>query len=107
MCGRTRPLREAFDATMGAMSTTDADWTTQVNKMLQAIDEEPAIYLMVRPMLLPQGPIEDFHLVTSSNRAKPCNRSTSFGMHEGIAFMPALGGDVGSAEREAFDLELA
>jgi len=28
-------------------------------------------------------------------------------MHEGIAFMPALGGDGGSAEREAFDLELA
>jgi hydrogenase-4 component J len=46
--GHTRPLREAFDATMGDMSTTEADWTTQVDKMLQAIDEEPAIYLMVR-----------------------------------------------------------
>ena len=46
--GHTQPLREAFDAATGAMSATEAGWTAQVNKMLQTIDEEPAIYLMVR-----------------------------------------------------------
>ena len=46
--GHTRPLREALNAAMGAMPATEAGWTAQVNEMLQTIDEEPAIYLMVR-----------------------------------------------------------
>jgi hypothetical protein len=46
--GHTRLLREALDATTAAMSATEAGWTAQVNEMLQAIDEEPALYLMVR-----------------------------------------------------------
>jgi len=46
--GHTRLLREALDATRAAISSTEAGWTAQVKEMLQAIDEEPAIYLMVR-----------------------------------------------------------
>ena len=46
--GHTRLLREAFDAGTGAMSDTEARWTAQLQQMLQAIDEEPAIYVMVR-----------------------------------------------------------
>ena len=46
--GHTRLLREALDAATAAMSATEAGWTAQVNEMLQAIDEEPALYLMVR-----------------------------------------------------------
>jgi hypothetical protein len=30
------------------MSATETDWTARVSQMLQAIDEEPTIYLMVR-----------------------------------------------------------
>jgi hypothetical protein len=46
--GHTRFLRVALDAATGGMSTTEADWTARVSQMLQAIDEEPTIYLMVR-----------------------------------------------------------
>ena len=44
----TRLLREALDAGAGAMSAAETDWTARVSEMLQAIDEEPTIYLMVR-----------------------------------------------------------
>jgi hypothetical protein len=33
---------------MDTMSATEAGSTAKINKMLQPIDEEPAIYLMVR-----------------------------------------------------------
>jgi hypothetical protein len=46
--GHTRLLGKAFDAGMAAMSATEAGWTALVQQMFQAIDEEPAIYLMVR-----------------------------------------------------------
>ena len=46
--GHTRLLEKAFDAGIAAMSATEAGWTALVQQMLQAIDEEPAIYLMVR-----------------------------------------------------------
>ena len=46
--GHTRLLGKAFDAGLAAMSATEAGWTALVLQMLQAIDEEPTIYLMVR-----------------------------------------------------------
>jgi hypothetical protein len=46
--GHTELLRAALDASGGTMSATETDWTARVSEMLQAIDEEPAIYLMVR-----------------------------------------------------------
>jgi hydrogenase-4 component J len=44
----TELLRKALDASGGTMSATETDWTARVSEMLQAIGEEPAIYLMVR-----------------------------------------------------------
>jgi hypothetical protein len=44
----TKLLREALDASGGTMCATETDWTARVSQMLQAIDEEPTIYLMVR-----------------------------------------------------------
>jgi formate hydrogenlyase maturation protein HycH len=41
-------LRQALAAGIVAMSAAEADWTARVNQMLQAIDEEPSIYLLVR-----------------------------------------------------------
>ena len=44
----TRPLRQAFGARTAVMSEAEAGWTASVDSMLQAIDEERAIYLIVR-----------------------------------------------------------
>ena len=46
--GHTRLLREALDAGTGAMSAAETELTARLSQMLQAIDEEPTIYLMVR-----------------------------------------------------------
>lgn len=46
--GHTRLLREALNAAADVMSATEAGWTARLNEMLQAIDEEPVIYLMVK-----------------------------------------------------------
>ena len=40
-------LRQALDAGI-AMSDEETAWTASLREMLQAIDEEPALYLMVR-----------------------------------------------------------
>lgn len=42
-----RPLRQALDAG-GACSEAESEWSVRLREMLQAIDEEPALYLMVR-----------------------------------------------------------
>jgi hypothetical protein len=52
------------------------------------------------PMLLPQRPIEDFHLVVASNGTKPSNRSAGLSVEEGIPFVAPLGSHGGSAEWE-------
>jgi hypothetical protein len=44
----TQLLREALAAGADAMSASETDWTVRMSRMLRAIDEEPAIYLMVR-----------------------------------------------------------
>ncbi len=41
-------LQEALNAGLPAMSAEEAEWTASLNKMLQDIAEEPALYLMVR-----------------------------------------------------------
>jgi len=41
-------LRQALRSSAGTMSAIEADWTARVGEMLQAIDEEPTIYLMVK-----------------------------------------------------------
>ena len=41
-------MREALNAAADVMSATEAGWTARLNEMLQAIDEEPVIYLMVK-----------------------------------------------------------
>jgi hydrogenase-4 component J len=43
----TGPLRQALDAG-GACSEAESEWSVRFREMLQAIDEEPALYLMVR-----------------------------------------------------------
>ena len=40
-------LRQALDAG-GACSEAESEWSVRFREMLQAIDEEPALYLMVR-----------------------------------------------------------
>ncbi len=41
-------MQEALNAGLPRMSEEELEWTTSLNTMLQAIAEEPALYLMVR-----------------------------------------------------------
>ncbi len=43
-----RLLQDALNAGLNAMSSEEVEWTAALNKILRAIAEEPALYLMVR-----------------------------------------------------------
>ncbi len=45
--GHTKMLRTAFESG-GAFSPSETQWSRQIVDLLNAIDEEPALYLMVR-----------------------------------------------------------